>query len=465
MVIPTAMQQASSPPAAAHLRGLPAVGVLPRIARMGMLDFLGDAWKKHGDFFRFDLGPRRMVAMAHPDAIEHVLVKNRANYVKGRTYNSIRPLTGAGLLTLEGEAWKKRRRLAQPAFHRERLHDLVGTMVDVTRSFLDQHRRDVGGGAPFDAHEATMRLTLDVVGATLFGQRLSHDAKDGSGEAFGTALVLLTARAHAPVPVPRWVPTPANRRLTRALDFTDAMVREIIQRARGSSGAESPTLLRMLLESLDAETGERLTDQELRDEVVTLVLAGHETTALLLSWGFTLLGPRPDVVARMRAEVDDVLGGRDPRSDDLPKLVYMGRVIDEILRVRPPIYAVARDVVGDDVVMGHRVHAGEIALPLIFLAHQHPSFWESPESFDPERFRGDRTERNGKRHHGAYAPFSLGARMCIGNVFTLIEAKIILAMLLQRADFELLNREPIKRRAAMTVRPATPITMRMTFRA
>jgi cytochrome P450 len=457
------MQQTSPSVDAPHLHGLPVVGVVPRIARMGMLDFLGDAWARHGDFFRFDLGPKRMVAMAHPDAIEHVLVKNRANYVKGRSYDSIRPLTGAGLLTTEGEAWRKRRRLAQPAFHRERLNELVATMVDVTRSFLD-HRRDTSNGAPFDAHDEMMRLTLDVVGATLFGQRLSHDTKDASAEAFGTALLLLTARAHSPLKVPMWIPTPANRRLARALDFTDAMVREIIARAHGRSGAGSPTLLRMLVESRDAETGERLTDHELRDEVVTLVLAGHETTALLLSWGFTLLGPRPDVVARMRSEVDEVLAGRDPLCDDLPKLAYMGRVIDEILRIRPPIFAVARDVVGDDVVMGHRVHAGEIALPLLYFAQQHPSFWENPDSFDPDRFRSDRSERNGKRHHAAYAPFSLGARMCIGNVFTLMEAKVILAMLLQRADLELLTREPIKRRAAMTVRPATPIMMRMTFR-
>jgi cytochrome P450 len=432
---------------------------------MGMLDFLGDAWARHGDFFRFDLGPKRMVAMAHPDAIEHVLVKNRANYLKGRTYDSIRPLTGAGLLTLEGEAWRKRRRLAQPAFHRERLNELVATMVDVTRSYFDRRRGDGSNGAPFDAHDQMMRLTLDVVGATLFGQRLSHDTNDGSAEAFGTALLLLTARAHSPLKVPMWIPTPANRRLARAIDFTDAMVHGIVQRARGGSEAGSPTLLRMLLESRDADTGDGLTDHELRDEVVTLVLAGHETTALLLSWGFTLLGPRPDVMARMRSEVDDVLGGRDPRYEDLPKLGYIGRVIDEILRVRPPIFAVARDVVGDDVVMGHRVRAGEVVLPLIFLAHQHPSFWENPETFDPERFLGERSERNGKRHHAAYAPFSLGARMCIGNVFTLVEAKVILAMLLQRVDLELLSREPIKRRAAMTVRPATPIMMRMTFRA
>jgi cytochrome P450 len=218
----------------------------------------------------------------------------------------------------------------------------------------------------------------------------------------------------------------------------------------------------MLLESRDADTGEGLNDTELRDEIITLVLAGHETTALLLSWGFTLLGPAPEVVQKMRDEVDQVLGDRKPVAEDLPKLTYMGAVLDEILRISPPAYAVARDIVADDEVMGHKVHAGEVAFPLIYLAHKHPGFWDQPERFDPERFRGDRKD---SRHHGAYAPFSIGARMCIGNVFTQVEAKIILSMLLQRADFELLNREPVVKKAAVTVRPGAPIKLRLKKRA
>jgi cytochrome P450 len=173
------------------------------------------------------------------------------------------------------------------------------------------------------------------------------------------------------------------------------------------------------------------------------------------------LDREPGVVEKMRAEVDEVLGGRDPRAEDLPKLPYLGRVIDELLRLSPPVYAVARDIAADDVVMGHPVHAGEVALPLFYLAHHHAAFWDDSNRFDPERFRSDRKEA---RHHGAYAPFSIGARMCIGNVFALMEAKIILAMLLQRADFELVSREPIGRKAALTVRPATPIKVRMRFR-
>jgi cytochrome P450 len=462
MQAPTSSAPAATPlRPMAEFRGYPLVGIVPQIARVGMLEFLTDAWVKNGDMFRMKMGPKTMVGMAHPDAIEHVLVKNRANYVKGETYDSIRPLTGAGLLTLEGEAWKKRRRLAQPAFHREKLGELVEAMVAVTAETLDGWKTQFAGGVAFDAHVEMMRLTLDIVGATLLGQRFSRDTMNGSAQAFGTALELLSSRGNSPFPFLRWLPTPSNVRLRRALAFADEMVHEIIHKARASDGKGPPTLLKMLLDARDADTDEGLSDQELRDEVVTLVLAGHETTALLLSWAFTLLGRAPDVVQRMRDEVFEVLGHRAPTPDDLPKLTYLGSVIDEVLRLRPPVYTVARDVVADDVVMGHPVRAGETILPLLFLAHQHPAFWTDPSRFDPERFRKDRKEA---RHHGAYAPFSLGARVCIGNVFTLIESKIILAMLLQRGDFELASDAAVRQKAVMTVRPATPILIRMKFR-
>jgi cytochrome P450 len=452
----------------AEYRGYPIVGVVPKIARVGMLEFLTEAWERDGDMFRMKLGPKTMVGMAHPDAIEHVLVKNRANYVKGDTYDSIRPLTGEGLLTLEGEAWKKRRRLAQPAFHREKLNELVETMVAVTADALGAWKTQFADGRAFDAHIEMMRLTLDIVGATLLGQRFSHDTKTGSADAFSTALELLSTRGNSPFPFLRWVPTPSNVRLRRALSFADTMVHDIIRQARregaragAGRGERPPTLLEMLIDARDADTGEGLSDRELRDEVVTLVLAGHETTALLLSWAFTLLGRAPEVVQRMRSEVLEVLGQRAPTPEDLPRLTYLGCVIDEVLRLRPPVYTVARDVVADDVVMGHLIRAGETILPLLFLAHQHPDFWPEPSRFDPERFRKDRKEA---RHHGAYAPFSLGARVCIGNVFTLIESKIILAMLLQRGDFELASDAAVRQKAVMTVRPATPILIRMKFR-
>jgi cytochrome P450 len=222
-----------------------------------------------------------------------------------------------------------------------------------------------------------------------------------------------------------------------------------------------PSLLSMLLDARDADTGEALTDKELRDEVITLFLAGHETTALMLTWGFTLLGEHPEVVRRMREEVEAVLGGREPTAEDLPKLPYLRQVIDEILRLRSPTWTVARDVVEDDVISGHRVCKGERVLPVSYLTHRHPEFWDEPQRFDPDRFT---PERSKGRNNWAYFPFSLGSRICIGNIFSLFEAQIVLAMLLQQVDFELALSGPVKPVANATLRPSAPVDVRIRWR-
>jgi cytochrome P450 len=431
------------------------------VARHGMLEYLRRQWLRHGDIFRVSLGAKKVVAVVHPDAIEHVLIENRDVYVKGATYDAIRVLTGQGLLTLEGDAWRKRRRLAQPAFHRERLNQLVAAMVGITGETLSEWRARIGPGVAVDAHAEMMRLTLEIVGATLLGLRFGRATTDGSARAFGDALELLSVRSNSPVALPLGWPTPGNLRLRRALGFVDTMVQDVIRGARAQDSRAAPTLLGMLLDARDQDTGETLTDRELRDEVVTLVLAGHETTALLLSWGFTLLGRHPQIVRRMRAEVDEVLGDRPPSADDLPKLVYTGWVVDEILRLRAPVWAVARDVARDDRINGFAVHAGETVLPLVYLTHRHPGFWDDAEHFDPERFRPERKEG---RHRGAYLPFSTGPRICIGNVFTLMEAKILLAMILQQADIELARLLPVPEQPAMTMRPKAPIDIRLRWR-
>jgi cytochrome P450 len=457
LAVPTPLGTVEAP----RQHAWPLLGALVPMMRLGTLEYFRRAWERHGDIFRVRLGPRDVVAVVHPDGIEHILVKRRDNYVKGRTYDGVRLLTGEGLLTLEGQPWLKRRRLAQPAFHKERLARLAATMVEVVRDELDGWRATIPDGGVIDAHAQMMRITLEVVGATLLGERFGRDETDRSAVAFGEALELLSARGNLPVALPLSWPTPGNRRLRRAVATVDAMVARIITRARTQPEHDRPTLLRMLVDARDAESGEGLTDRELRDEVVTLVLAGHETTALLLTWGFTLLGQHPEVVLRMRGEVEQILGDRDPTPEDLPKLTYLGYVIDEILRLRPPTWATGRDVVADDVVCGHRVYAGETVMPMMFLTHRHPGFWEEPSRFDPERFRPERARG---RHHAAYLPFSTGPRMCIGNHFTLIEAKIILAMLLQRAEVELVSHRPVPARAGMTVRPAAPVGVRLRWR-
>ncbi|HSP81983.1 MAG TPA: cytochrome P450, partial [Myxococcaceae bacterium] len=373
---------ASRPPLVA---GLPLVGSLPEMSRLGMLEFIERQWHVLGDVFRVKAGPRNMVVVAHPDGVERILASNRENYVKGPTYDSLRLLTGQGLLTLEGSPWKKRRRLEQPSFHRESIRKLVSTMAGVTRGALADWRRRLPEGGVLEMHQEMMRLTLEVVGETLFGQRLSTESVNVSGRAFGEALRLVSERGNSTVQLPLAVPTPGTLRMRRALEMLDEQVHAIITRARAER-EKGPTLLAMLLDARDADTGEGLSDKELRDEVITLFLAGHETTALMLTWGFTLLGEHPEVVRRMREEVERELGGREPTAEDLPKLAYVRQVIDEILRLRSPTWTVARDVVEDDVILGHRVCAGERVLPVSYLTHRHPDFWDEPQRFDPDRF-------------------------------------------------------------------------------
>ncbi|HEY7956479.1 MAG TPA: cytochrome P450 [Polyangia bacterium] len=445
-------------PEAPRAPGWPILGVLPSLRYYGAIDYFTRAWRRYGDTFRVRLGTRDVLIVVHPEAIEQVFLKNRENYIKGPTYRSLRMLTGEGLLTLEGEPWRKRRRMAQPAFHKESVRALTASMVAVTRDTLDALHARLPDGGIVDAHHEMMRLTLEVVGETLFGQRLG-DRTDASAGAFGDALELLSRRGNNPVAIPLSVPTPGNLRLRRALALLDELVYAIIGRAREASAR--PTLLSMLCDARDADSGEALTDRELRDEVITLVLAGHETTALTLTWGFTLLGRHPEVVARMRAEVAEVLGDREPTADDLPRLIYLRQVIDEILRLRSPVWALGRDVVGDDTLCGVRVRAGETVMPLPYLTHRHPGFWEEPERFDPDRFAPKRAEG---RHHWAYYPFSAGPRMCIGNLFSIAEAQVILAMLLQRCDVELTSMRPVPLAPMMTLRPGGPVEVRLRWR-
>lgn len=443
-------------------RGLPFLGHVPELSWFGPLGFFERNWRRFGDTVRVRAGPRSMLVVVHPDAVERVLSTNRDNYVKGAAYDGMRLLTGQGLLTLEGDAWRQRRRLEQPSFHRASVNRFVEAMVSVTDAGLQRWRTRLPAGGTIDAQTEMMLLALEVVGETLFGQKLGDATATASGRAFTEALTLINTWMNTPLQLPLRVPTPTNVRLRRALKVLDSQTFEIIANARRAPRAEArPTLLGLLLDSKDADTGEPLSDQDLRNEVITLFLAGHETTALLLTWGLDLLGRRPAIVARMRAEVDAVLGTRLPTLEDTTRLPYLRQVIDEILRLRPPTWAIARNAVEEDVIGGFRVRPGEIVIPVDYLTHRHPDFWDEPEKFDPDRWT---PERSKARHKWAYLPFSLGPRMCIGNVFSLVEATVVLAMLLQRAEFTLEDHAEVPRVSGVTMRPGRRVGVRLTWR-
>jgi cytochrome P450 len=425
----------------------------------GLLPFLDRTWRAWGDVFAVDVGFHSVV-LSHPEAIKRVLAGNAKNYVKGVTYDGVRRVIGNGLLALEGEAWKKRRNLIQPAFHRAALGKLTAAMVDSGQRHFDGLLAQHGAQAfTVDAHREMVKLTLDVVVAALFGRELLREASSLSYEALGAALELVGEQSNGVV-LPKWVPTPGNLKFHRTMKEVEGAVYRVIAAGRRRDGSDG-SLLSMLLGSRDAETGAPLTDGEVRDEVFTMFVAGHETTALTLTWLFTLLDGRRDVLDAMREEVDRVLHGRDPTFEDVPKLQYLRLVVDETLRLRGPVAMVARNAVADDEVMGYRVRAGDVVMPFFHGLHRHPDFWVEPERFDPARFSPERSE---KRNAWSYLPFSGGQRQCIGNTFSLVETVVLLAQLLRRFDVEVEpGQDQVKPVAIVTVRPDRPV--KVTLRA
>jgi cytochrome P450 len=458
------MQAATAVRPAPKAPALPGVGSLPLLMALGPLEFYRRMWKQHGDVFRVHLGARSAVVVVHPDGIERVLGSGRERYVKAEAYDSIRMLTGDGLLTLEGEAWRARRRLENPAFHRESVHRFVDEMSSIARESLAAWRWRIPNGGTVDIHHEMMRVTLEIVASTLFGQRLGEDVSDASGSAFADALSLVSERGNALLQLPLTVPTPSNVRFKRALATLDRQVYAVIEKARRAQreGAAQrvPTLLSMLLSARDADTSQGLTDRELRDEVITLFLAGHETTALLMTWGFVLLAKHPDVLDKMREEVDQVVGDRPVTAIDVQQLHYLRRVIDEVLRVRSPVWCTARDAASPDSILGFAVEKGDLVMPMFFLTHQHPAFWQNPEVFDPDRFL---PERSKGRHHWSYLPFSMGPRICIGNIFSLTEAALLFATLLQQVEWSMGEGEVLAD-PTITLRPKGPVPVRIRWR-
>ncbi len=437
--------------------GWPVVGHLPQIRRLGMLQFLEQSWRALGDVFAVNVGFHSVV-VAHPDGIKRILAGNAKNYLKGSSYDGVRRIIGNGVLALEGEAWKSRRTLLQPAFHRSALEGLTQAMVDTGRAHFDallaQHPTDA---FRLNAHRDMVALTLDVVVAALFGRDLSG-AANVSYEALGAAMELVSERSNS-VSLPRWVPTPANRHFARTMAEVEGAVYRVIE--AGRQRPPNGTLLSMLLHSRDAE-GQLLSDRDVRDEVFTMFVAGHETTALTLTWLFTLLDGRPEVLEAMRAEVDTVLGDRDPTFHDWPKLTYLRQVVDETLRLRGPVAMNARSAVADDEVLGMHVRAGDIVMPFFYAAHRHPDFWVDPETFDPGRFS---PERSTERNSWSYVPFSAGQRQCIGNVFSLVETVVLLAQLLRRFDVRVdPGMKDVQPVTIVTVRPDRPVMITLTPR-
>ena len=438
---------------------LPFVGHGPLLRREGALPLFRRLHEEYGDAYEVALGPWRSLVVSHPDAFERVMLSHKANFQKGSAYDPVREVLGASVLTLENQPWKQRRRLLQPHFHRRQLREMFAGMSAVVETYLTDLRRRMPDGGVIDIHREMVQLTLDVVFTALFGPDLMGIER-ASYEVLNNTLVVVDKRMNS-IRLPLWIPTANNRLYTRTLRELDRVVYAVIEAARSQPNTEAATLLAMLLATVDEEQGTALTAKDVRDEVVTLYVAGHETTALLLTWMFALTGDRPDVFAALDAELEAEVSTALPSFDDIPKLAYLRQVIDEVLRMRPPTAMLSRNTVEDDNLIGYRVRAGDLVLLNLFDLHHHRDYWRQPERFDPERFS---PSRSANRDNWCYTPFSAGPRICIGNTFALNEAALIIAGLVRAADWQLLPDQHIEPVSTGTIRPSAPVRVRVRWK-
>ncbi len=446
-------------------RGLPWFGsVFP--AWRDPLAFFTGVREEHGDIVRLKFGPYVYYLVSDPNMVKHVLVDNPKGYMKSRNYVGLKITLGEGLLTSEGDHWRKQRKLAQPAFHRDKLEAFADQMSRATRDMLTRWKAEPTRDQAFDLHVEMMRLTFRIVGLTLFSADVDGDAKE-VGQALDVAMHWANAYAEAIFPIPPSVPTPANLRFKKAKKTIDDVVFRLIAERRAqaaASGEFGSDLLGMLMaatESPDASAEARtgMSDQELRDEIITMILAGHETTANLLSWTFHLLARHPEIEQRVREEAVRVLGDRDPALEDVKSLSYTRMVIEEGLRLYPPAWVFERQAIAPDTLGGYPIEKDAIIGICPYVIHRHPDHWDNPERFDPERFL---PERSAGRARYAYLPFGGGPRTCVGNHFAMMEAQILLAMIVREQRLDLVVSHPVVLDPVITLRPKTGIRVTRT---
>jgi len=394
----------------------------------------------------------------HPDGIAHVLHERHVIYHKDNVdYRMLRPVLGDGLVTSNGDLWRRQRRLIQPAFHHQRVEAFGTVMTERALRLAAGWERAARSGTPVDVAAEMMRLTLEIATRTLFGVE-SRALAGLVREEFtivNRRVIELFGHPWKTLPIVRRLPTPGHLRAQRALRRLDGVVHRIIAERRVRPGTGND-LLSMLLEAHYEEGG--MSDRQLRDEVMTMLLAGHETTSNALAWTFHLLSRHPFAAHRVRTELAEVLGGRPPTVGDLPRLAYSRMVIEEAMRLYPPVWSFSRTPREPDNIQGFDVPAGSVVVLSPWITHRHPGLWEEPERFDPERFT---PERSARRPRFAYLPFAAGPRQCIGSGFAMTEAQLVLATLAQRFRFEPADDREVVPEALVTLRPRDGLPMRI----
>ena len=427
-------------------RGVPILGMLPAIRRDPTGAFARAA-EQFGDVAFFKIGSRRGYLLTNPADIRHVLQDNARNYHKSPLYQKLRMSIGNGLLTSEDDFWLRQRRIAQPAFHRQRVSGLASVMAQAARETADEWQSIAAAGRPVDMSDEMMRFTRTVVLRALLGGDLGpfatkiDDAWVTINEHVGNSFWSLG--------IVEWFQVAKAREFAAArMVLRNAVDYVIAERRKHPS--DHADLLSMLLAARDEETGEGMTDEQVRVEVTTFLLAGQETTSLALTWTWYLLSQNPAAREKLEHELDTVLAGRAPEYADLANLPYTRMVVDEAMRLYPPAWGFSRQALADDTLGGYRLPRGWLAFVVPYVLHRLKTYWNDPERFDPERFS---PERSADRPKFVYLPFGAGPRQCIGNQFALIEAQLSVATLAQRYRLRLVPGHRVEPWPLITLRP------------
>ncbi len=431
------------PPGPAPVKGI--FNIMREVGKLhgDFINYFTERFEQYGDVFVMQFGNDKIVFVSNPEVIYEMLVPKTNLFYKGKQYrnrqNGLARFLGSGLLTSDGEFWKRQRKLVAPSLHAKRIEAYAGTMIDVTERMMDRWR----GQHELDVDQEMMHATFEIVGKALFNADLTHDA-----ERVGEALTVLQHAMGGMALLPAWVPTPKELRVRRATRALDEMVYGLIAERRRSDKDYGDLLSMLLLARDDEDRG--MSDEQVRDEAVTLLLAGHETTANALNWTWYLLAQNPDAEAKLHEELDTVLGGRAPTLADLKRLPYTEMVVKESLRLYPPAFSFGRMATEDVTIQGWDIPANTDINIFNYTAQRDPRWWGEPTAFRPERFS---PENEAKIPRYAYLPFGGGPRVCIGNSFAMMEARLMLATMAQHYQMRLKPGQIVELDPLITLRP------------
>jgi cytochrome P450 len=407
--------------------------------------------QKYGDVYESNLSPfLRMFVFCKPEYVKYLLIDNAKNYTKSFAYHFLKRALGNGLVTSEGDFWLRQRRIAQPAFHRERLTGLVQTMTDSIDELLLRIEGYKTKVQAFDVADEMMQLTSDIAAKALFSSDISG-FKDKVIDCINNLNLSISNMIKSPFSrFVSWFPTPNNLFFKKNQKEFDKIIYYLIENRRKTRADHYNDLLQLLLEAKDEQTGESMDNLQLRDEVITLFAAGSETSSNALAWAIFLLATNPEKKQNLKQEIKEVLNGRTPQFTDIQKLTYTNQVIQETLRLYPPAWIVGRQAKEDDEIDGYFIPKRTQTIMPTWVIHRHPDLWESPQSFQPERFESELAK---KRHKFAYFPFGGGPRFCIGNSFAMMEMTLTLSMIFQKFDFDLVDKQEITEEPMITLKP------------